>query len=196
MKRGYTYTIVFMLVVSAVFTFFLAGTDALTSDRIEANAQTEEMRAVLYAFDLDSTGEFDELRARFENLIEPVETEELSYYQHVEGGEVLGYAVPFTNSGLWGTIRGWLAVTPDLTEVQGLVFTEQNETPGLGGRITEQWFTDQFRGLRLDTDTPLTYGTQGDLEIDAITGATSTSNAVLRILNDVRDEVLPLVEVN
>ncbi len=195
MKRGYVYTIVFMLVVSAVFTFFLAGTDALTSERIAENQRLDEMKSVLYAFNLDSEGSNQEIAARFEAAIESVEATDFTYYAHVENGETLGYAVPFAGGGLWGTIRGWLAVSPGMEEIQGLVFTDQNETPGLGGRIVERWYTDQFRGVKIDMPEPLRYGTTAEGSLDAITGATQSSNAVLRILNEVRAEVLPLVEV-
>lgn len=197
MKRGYVYTIVFMLIVSSVFTFFLAGTDALTTDRIAENARRDEIEAVLYVFGLETGGSDEEREARFNEAVRAIEGEEFDYYTHEEDGEILAYAVPYTNSALWGSISGFMAVTPDLDEVVGLVFTEQNETPGLGGRIMEPWFTDQFRGLRLDAAGTLSYGVQDSgLEIDAITGATQTSNAILRIINDVRAETLPLLEVD
>lgn len=195
MKRGYVYTIVFMLIVSAVFTFFLAGTNALTAERIAENSRLDEMKSVLYAFNLDAEGTNEAIAQRFTQAVQKTETSNLTYYTHIENGETKGYAVPFAGGGLWGTIRGWLAVSPDLAQVQGLVFTDQNETPGLGGRIVERWYTDQFRGVKLDLEGPLTYGVKDGVQLDAITGATQSSNAVLRILNEVRAEVLPLVEV-
>ncbi len=35
------------------------------------------------------------------------------------------------------------------TRILGLAFLRHSETPGLGGRITEDWFLEQFRGLPL-----------------------------------------------
>lgn len=196
MKRGYGYTIVFILIVSALFTAFLAGTDVLMKPKILANSRLEEQKSILYAFNAESEGSAEEIDQRFYTSVKMVEGTEFSYYEHVdEAGNVLGYAVPFTGSGLWGTIRGWLAVTPQLDEVQGLVFTEQNETPGLGGRIMEDWYREQFRGMKLEAGQRIQYGSSDGHAVDAISGATQTSNAIIRILNQVKDEVLTKLEV-
>jgi Na+-transporting NADH:ubiquinone oxidoreductase subunit C len=119
--------------------------------------------------------------------------------------QVLSYAFPIRGQGFWAPIEGWLAVTPDLTETVGVVFTRHSETPGLGGRITEPGFREQFRpehrgsgrGLVLlpsgGTDVPalveidhnrLAPSDPGYAQhIVAITGATGTSDAVERFLN-------------
>jgi Na+-transporting NADH:ubiquinone oxidoreductase subunit C len=74
--------------------------------------------------------------------------------------------------------------------IKGLAFTEQNETPGLGGRIEEDWYKEQFKGTTLSGS--LSYGEETGL--DAITGATSTSNAVLKILNTFIETTLKELE--
>ncbi len=71
---------------------------------------------------------------------------------------------------------------------------KQNETPGLGARITEKWFKEQFRGK----SAPFTMAAEGTSEkpgeLDAITGATKTSQAVLRIVNRSAEAVQDLIE--
>lgn len=196
MKRGYTYTIIFILVVSAVFTLFLAGIDVLMKPKITANARLEEQKSILNAFNVDDEGTAEEINLRFNDLVKADEMSEMLFYSHQDSsGQTLGYAVPFTGSGLWGTIRGWIAVNPEMNQLQGIVFTEQNETPGLGGRIMEAWFREQFRGLELVQGEQVKYGEGGSQKIDAISGATQTSNAILRIINQVKDEILPQMEV-
>lgn len=195
-KRGYIYTIVFILIVSAVFTLFLAGTDVLMQPKIQANAQVDEQRSILNAFNVDDKGTIEEIDQRFKDSVKAVQSGDLNYYEHVDGsGKTLGYALPFTGGGLWGSISGWLAVNPEMNELQGIVFTDQNETPGLGGRITETWFKEQFRGLKITAGQPVKYGTTDAGKIDAISGATQTSNAIIRIINDVKEHILPKVEV-
>lgn len=196
MKRGYTYTIIFILVVSAVFTLFLAGIDVLMKPKITANARLDEQKSLLNAFNVDDQGTAEEINQRFNELIETQESNDMLYYAHRDSsGTALGFAVPFTGSGLWGTIRGWMAVNPAMDQLQGIVFTEQNETPGLGGRIMEEWFREQFRGLKLTAGELVKYGESDSGKIDAISGATQTSNAILRIINQVKDEILPKMEV-
>jgi Na+-transporting NADH:ubiquinone oxidoreductase subunit C len=91
-----------------------------------------------------------------------------------------------------------VGVDPEVTKVLGIAFTKHSETPGLGGRITEDWFSSQFKGLPLhpiDGDKKIFYlkpaGTTGaPNELDAITGATNTSSAVEAFLNDDLDYFL------
>lgn len=196
MKKGYTYTIIFMLVISGIFTFVLAFANTLLKPKIDANATYAKQLAILDSIGVKAEGDPDEVSELFNSQLEEVEAKTYSYYvQKDDNGEPLAYAVPFTGSGLWGTIRGYAGVSPDLQTLQGLVFTEQNETPGLGGRISEEWFREQFRGLSLAEGAPAGYGKVGDKEIDAITGATQTSDAIIRILKQLVEVILPELEV-
>jgi len=74
-------------------------------------------------------------------------------------------------------------------------FTSHNETPGLGGRIDEAWFKEQFRNRKIVIGTGLSYDTEQENQLDAITGATSTSRSILNILNDVIDDTVTKLEV-
>lgn len=192
MKHDYLNTIVFILVLSLVFGGILAGTNAWLRPRIDANEQIAEKRSVLDAFGIDSTGDAQTIVARFDNQIRPDTQQDLPIYSWfgADGG-TKGYAIPFSGAGLWGTIRGYLAVSADLKTVLGLTFVEQNETPGLGGRIDEPPFKEQFRNISIDLDQGFAYGD----DLDAITGATSTSRAVLQILNDLLRQTLADWEV-
>lgn len=193
MKKGSLFTILFMLVISAVFALLLSGANALYLPKIEANELLDERRAVLYVFELDTAGEADEVLARFDAAVEEQQIEGIDVLAHIEDGQVIAYAVPFSGSGLWGPMHGYLGISPDAAEITGLVFTEHSETPGLGGRVDEPVYLEQFRGVRIEDETTLAYGAAGGDQLDAITGATSTSNAVLSILNQVLTEkIIPL----
>ena len=196
MKKGYVYTIVFMLIISAVFTFVLAFANTLLKPRIDANATYAKQVAILDSVGVKAEGNAEEVAALFEAQLEEAKSESYDYYvQKDENGSPKAYAVPFTGSGLWGTIRGYAGVSEDKNTLLGIVFTEQNETPGLGGRISEDWFRDQFRGLSLAEGAPQDYGQVGDKQIDAITGATQTSDAIIRILKQLVEKLLPELEV-
>ncbi len=102
----------------------------------------------------------------------------------------LVYGTQFAGPGLWGTIEGVIAVTADLREIVGIEIVSDNETPGLGGRINEPWFKDQFRGERVTAggiDVTQIAG-DGDPDrvnglIDGVTGATRTSDSMEAIVN-------------
>ena len=68
--------------------------------------------------------------------------------------------------------------------IQALTIDTPNETAGLGQRASEAAFTDQFIGK----SGPFTYGENG---IEALTGATITSDAALKAINRAAGEEAP-----
>lgn len=196
MNKGRMYTVVFTLVISAFFTLLLAGTNEFYLPKIQENELLAERIAILYVFDIDQSGSAEEILKRFEQNVKQTTISGVSLYEYTSSeGAPIAYAVPFTGPGLWGSISGYLGVSSDLDHITGLVFTNQSETPGLGGRIDELTFREQFRGLQITAQTTLAYGEQGGGQIDAITGATSTSNAVIRILNELLHDTVSRLEV-
>ena len=183
MKKGYLYTVLFMVVLSAIFTFALAASYEAFKPSIRQNELLQEERAILYAFDLDKGLSDGEVSQTYARAIREGELNGKTVHVYEDAGEIKGYALPVEGSGLWGTIRGYLGVNQALSQVTGLVFTSQNETPGLGGRIDEPEYKEQFRGLPIEKGMTVRYGQVGDMTLDAVTGATQTSSAVLRIIN-------------
>ena len=103
--------------------------------------------------------------------------------------QILRHVLPIGGPGLWGQIEGVAGLNSDLDRLTGVDFTVQIETPGLGGRIVELWFREQFRGKTgpLSRVPERTEG-EGANQFDAITGATITSTAVEDMLNRVFEE--------
>jgi len=194
--RDQIFTIVFMLVISAIFALVLAGANAFYQPKIQENALVAERSAILYVFGLDTEGTSAEILSRFDSNVKPHSASGLDMFAQVDAqGKVLGLAVPFAGAGLWGRIEGYLGVSPDLKAIKGIVFTAQNETPGLGGRIDELAYREQFRNIAIQPGTKLAYGADGGNQLDAITGATSTSKAVLQMLNDLLENTISKMEV-
>ena len=94
--------------------------------------------------------------------------------EKANGPVVNGTAVEETEQGFGGTVT--VKATLDGSTVQALTVETPDETPGLGQRASEEDFTSQFIGK----EGPFTFGENG---IDALSGATVTSNAVLKALN-------------
>ncbi len=196
MKKGRIYTIVFMLIVSAVFTLMLAGANKLFLPKIQENELLAERTAILYVFDIDQSGTAEEILARFDENVSETTISDVAVYEYkTADGAPIAYAVPFTGSGLWGTIAGYMGVSAGFDKITGVVFTDQSETPGLGGRIDELAYREQFRGIDITAGMTLAYGQNDGNNIDAITGATLTSNSVMRILNNLLDETVSKLEV-
>ena len=105
----------------------------------------------------------------------------------------VGVALRVIGSGFQGKISIMVGVSPDFTTVTGMKVLEQIETPGLGDKIVEDptkeedpfWFPAQFKGKKLVPGIVAIKNRKpsNDLEIQAISGATISSKAVVSILN-------------
>ncbi len=107
----------------------------------------------------------------------------------LRSGEEVSLAIlPFSGAGYQGPIQGMIAMHGDMNTIAGLAITDQVETPGLGGRIEEPAWQAQFAGVKVrDANGELRFAVQhgpasNDYEVDGITGATKTSNAMSRII--------------
>lgn len=190
MKKGHIYTLAFMVILSAVLVFALAFAYEGFKPAIADNAAGRERAAILDAVNELGSLSVDELNAVYDASIVSAQVGGQEAYKFIENGEPKAYALPFQGAGLWGTIKGYLGVNADMSRTTGIVFTDQNETPGLGGRIDEEQYRGQFRDLPLEDGNLLTYGPHADYQIDAITGATQTSQAVLRMVNKMIQSVI------
>lgn len=186
-KDSLIYPIVFMVVLTAVFVSVLALLNAKTLDRVKFNQKIELEKKILYVFDIDYDGENPEnINNTFKKYISEEENEdgEIIYKAELDV-KVLGYAFPVGGPGLWGSIDAYAGISEDFSTLLGIEFIEQSETPGLGGRIDEDAFKEQFRNLDLTkaSSEPIVYRPAAGGNVDAIAGATLTSQAVADFLN-------------
>lgn len=105
--------------------------------------------------------------------------------------QTVGYAFTTEGSGYQGTIKILVGITPQLDKLTGIIVLENIETPGLGAKISDKEFQDQFRSISLRN--PLEYvlnkKPQKENQVQAITGATISSRAVIKIINNGINEI-------
>ena len=187
MKNSFIYPIIFMMAVTAIFISVLAGLNFVTADTISFNQESQLQQKILYIFDILPEGgmEKDIERVFNESVIEK-EWGELRGYAFIQGGKEIAYAIPINGAGLWGSIIGYIGLSADYSEIIGIEFVTQNETPGLGGRISEDSYKEQFRGIDISgkTENFIISSPEPGSNVDAIAGATQTSNAVVKLIND------------
>ncbi|MBU0528204.1 FMN-binding protein [bacterium] len=105
-----------------------------------------------------------------------------------------GIAFKVDGSGFQGNLSIMVGVDPSFTSITGIKVLEQIETPGLGTKIVEDpsnktdpfWFPEQFVGVIFSPQINVVKNSipQNSNEIQAISGATISSKAVVRILNE------------
>lgn len=179
------YTILFMIGITIFFIGILATFYQLTLERVQKYNLIQKKTLVLETFNLP----LDNIDESFDKYISTKETDEFTYYAATNDEAFLGYCFPISGSGLWGTIDALLSVTPDYSKIINIEIVQQNETPGLGGRITEDWFKDQFQEKVLYVGNTLQKysliqerNSANTTEINQITGATASSKAVIDMI--------------
>lgn len=98
-------------------------------------------------------------------------------------GETIGYVVTTTTSeGYGGDIQISVGIRKDGT-VNGVAILSIEETAGLGMKATESDFYNQYAGKNVEFFSVSKTGATADNEIDALSGATVTSNAMTNAVN-------------
>ncbi|PKN79049.1 MAG: hypothetical protein CVU48_06425 [Candidatus Cloacimonetes bacterium HGW-Cloacimonetes-1] len=194
------YPVLFMLGMSLLFIGILATVYRSFEQKI-INNETQAYQKQLLSLFIDKIAESDpgvkidlnnDLQANYQKYVKSID---LSYagrygYSIIVNNQIIGYCFDIMGNGLWGSMRMLIAVTPDMNTIINIDVYKQMETPGLGARVTESWFKDQFKDKLL-------FGTSGILDyslipedqtadsgtqIRQITGASITSNAVLKMI--------------
>lgn len=189
MRNKPWFPILYMFVVTAVFSSILIGLSRFTRDRVEANELLAFEKAVLMAlsFDLSETPRPDEIHAAYVERVRPPSPSSSGAYQLMDGDRIAGYALPIEGQGFWDRIRGVVGIAPDRRTIMGISFYEQAETPGLGAEIARPWFCDQFIGKTI-SESGKPFGikpagsTLSHCEVHAVTGATQTSTRLEKII--------------
>ncbi|MFT5781016.1 MAG: Na+-transporting NADH:ubiquinone oxidoreductase subunit C [Pseudomonas sp.] len=115
-------------------------------------------------------------------------------YMVETAGKLDTLILPVRGYGLWSTLHGFIALKGDLNTVVGFGFYQHAETPGLGGEVDNPLWRGQWQGKTL-------FDENGDLaidiikggvdpqnpkaehQVDALAGATLTSNGVNNLLH-------------
>ena len=119
-----------------------------------------------------------------------------------KGSEGSVYLVAVRGNGLWDKIWSTIAIKDDFNTITGASFGHVGETPGLGAEITDNpAFSKQFQGKTIyeNNEYVSVAVVKGGIkqpahQIDAITGATITSNGVTEMLNKGLKIYLPYFE--
>lgn len=159
-RSGGVYPIVFLTLVVLLSVVALTLVDAMTHEKILAAQQAEIQEMLSTLFPNLETFRFDE---------------DSGQYTIQDDGEAIGRAMMLQAVGYGGPINILLGMEPD-GSLRGIRIISQQETPGLGARIVESEFLDQFAGLSV-SDLNLT---RSGGAIDAITGATISTRAVVQ----------------
>ena len=174
----------------------LSGVYAMTKDTIEAQkfaANAASFQAVMPdAVSFEGSDAADKALADLDGATYGTGFGRVTINQVVAGkddsGSIVGHAISVTSAdGFDGNITLSVGIDSSGT-VTGISFTELNETPGMGMRVDEPTFKDQFNGKSVAKFTMnKAGGSTADNEIDSVSGASTTSGAVVNAVNAALD---------
>ena len=191
--KGSVYTIVYAAVLGTTCALVLTFAASFTAPYKQANAEAEEVKNILLALNVstpEKASSEDMVKIYKENVREEMRGGIKTYIYTPSDNSNGSIAMRFAGPGLWGPIKGFLAMDPEITKIQGITFYEQEETPGLGGEIVKPSFRDKFVGLLIRDKAGKpgiiikNGGEAAANKIDGISGATMTCDKVQEMLNE------------
>lgn len=190
MREKRWFGVFYMFVVTAFFSTIVIGFSRFTRTRVDANKAMAFEQAVLAVLPglFDESANNVELHRRFAEQVHAPDASSAGAYIHKENGRPVAYALPISGQGFWAPIKGVVGIAADRKTITGIVFYEQNETPGLGAQITTAGFRKQFEGKVFSVgDRPLNFKRPGEplgeSDVHAVTGATQTSMRLEKLIN-------------
>ena len=154
-----------LLIICGISTALLAALNGVTEPIIKSNSEKIQEG---YRSEVLPSAEV------FEKINEGV-------YIAKKGDTTVGYTINAAENGYGGPVSIMVGINGDFT-VSGVKILDQSETAGLGAKCTDPEFLKQFEGKKSGMQIVKT--TAGDTEIQAISGATRTTRAVVGGVED------------
>lgn len=173
-----------LFIITAVAASVLAVSNSVTSERIaEADRRASDQARMEV---LDVADKFNTLDdSRLKEIIGS-NTNIVEINEGYSGTDLVGYTFNIKVNGYAGEIIFMTGVSKE-GQITGLKVLSHGETPGLGANSTKPYFSDSFKNKSIVEEITATKSPQGDSEVQALTSATITTDAIVDGVNLVRE---------
>lgn len=196
-----SYTIIYSAIVVVIVAFLLAFVYQALKPKQEANVALDQKKQVLYSLNIRGLDN-EQAEATYNKVVKAEKTVngQKMFVCNVDGQTK--YVFTVSGMGLWGGISGLVSVNADKTTVYGAYFNHESETAGLGAEIKDnQKWQEKFQGKKLFSGNDRNSialsvekkVTDPQTQVDAVTGATLTSNGVADMLHEGLGKFLPFL---
>ena len=186
MKSSFFKNCLALLAITLVAGFALSAVNEITKEPIalaEEKARSEAYQTVFSGAQFQAVENAEELLSKFNTENAYCSVEDVLEAKD-ENGNSIGYVMSATSpSGYGGDIRVAVGISSETEEITGFSVLANSETAGLGAKCTEDFFTSQFAGKSARGISYTKTGASDNTQIDAISGATVTTNAVTEAVN-------------
>ncbi len=155
-----------LLLISALVAAMLAFVYGITLEPYEKNVEKRKLSAIQNVF------QCEDLTYRTDSA------EDAVIYTVYRNADLIGYCVQLTSSGFGGEMTLMVGYSADRT-ILGVQLISHSETPGLGAKVGNADYLSQYEGK----SGSLTFGDAFGGDVDAVSGATVSSEAVLNGVN-------------
>lgn len=190
-KSSFLKNCVALLVITLVAGLALSAVNEITKEPIakaEETARLEAYETVFPDAEFETPQDLDALLEGGQASIDSVGltgcTVSDILYANDANGERIGYVVAAVSpNGYGGDISVAVGIDAKTSTITGFSVLSNSETAGLGARCTEDEFVSQFAGKDATSIEYVKGGGAAGNQIDAISGATVTTNAVTEAVN-------------
>jgi Na+-transporting NADH:ubiquinone oxidoreductase subunit C len=171
-----------MVLITVFFVTILGYLNIATADLVAFNQRAVEQEKILKAFGLYN----ESIEASLDQFFtREINKDDRGFYTaKTPLGKTIGLGFEAEGRGVWGPMRIFIVLDEELKSLIGIEILSHSETPGLGARIEEELFLNQFRNLSLvEGEQPIFFTPHPQGSVDAISGATGSSRALLNTLN-------------
>lgn len=183
-----------LLVITMVSGLLLGFVYQVTKSVIDERKMAEKLVSYQAAYPSAASMDFDaDTEKAFEARLEVIAANGSEFGNNVlnevlrvkdGSGNVIGYVASVASKDAY---KNQLTVAVGMAidgTVQNIVVLEHEETPGIGSKAAEEPFLSQFGGKNVQSFAAVKGGAAADNEIDAISGATFSTNAVTNAVNE------------
>ncbi|NMB08608.1 MAG: RnfABCDGE type electron transport complex subunit G [Tissierellia bacterium] len=172
-----------LFLITAISATVLAVSNNITAPQIaEADRLKDEQAKI------EILPEGKEFRPLDENKLNEIKTNfdnVLEIFEAYNGNDLVGYTIKTVVNGYGGEIEFLTGISTE-GKIMGIKILNHGETPGLGDNATKPAFTESFKNRSVDGEITASKNPSGDLEVQALTSATRTTNAILDGVNIAR----------
>ena len=178
-----------LLLICSVAAVILGLTNTLTKDTIVEVEEQLSSKARREALDLSETDLIESIDEQNLKSIQAEDEKVLEVYKGYSGDNFVGYAIRTVDfGGYGGDIEVITGISTD-GEVVAIKVVSHQETPGLGAKVSGEGFQGQFKGKDAEQEIirTKTEPDPGSNEIQALSGATISSDSVIRAVDTARE---------